>query len=46
MLLPECLPYLSELLEDEDADVVSLANTVIRSIEDLSGEKLDPYLTA
>ena len=44
LLLPECLPYLSELLEDSATDVVSLASEVIQSIEDISGESLDSYL--
>jgi hypothetical protein len=44
MMLPECLPFLSELLEDEVEDVVVLASDAIRYIEDLSGEKLDTYL--
>eukprot|EP00606_Chrysophyceae_sp_TOSAG23-5_P000486 GSChrysophyteH2.ASY1.ANO1.383.1 assembled CDS len=44
ILLPECLPFLSELLEDNSADVVDLTNTTIRYIEELSGEKLDDYL--
>ena len=43
-MLPECIPFLSELLEDESDKVVSLAGEVIRYIEDLSGEKLDSYL--
>ena len=44
LLLPECLPYFSELLEDDVAEVAALAGEVIRYVEDLSGEKLDSYL--
>jgi len=44
ILLPECLPFLSELLEDDASDVVDAASMAIRYIEDLSGEKLDEYL--
>jgi U3 small nucleolar RNA-associated protein 10 len=44
ILLPECLPFLSEVLEDSDSGVVALASEVIQSIEDLSGESLDSYL--
>ena len=44
ILLPECLPFLSEILEDSDSGVVALASQVIQSIEDLSGESLDSYL--
>jgi len=44
LLLPECLPFLSELLEDDAADVTAAAGELIRYIEELSGEKLDAYL--
>ena len=44
LLLPECLPFLSELLEDDAADVTAAAGELIRYIEELSGEKLDSYL--
>lgn len=44
LLLPECLPFLSEVLEDDSEEVVDLVGEVIRTIEDLSGEKLDSYL--
>ena len=44
MLLPECLSYLSELLEDDSPDVTAEATELIRYIEELSGEKLDSYL--
>ena len=44
VLLPECLPFLSELLEDESSDVADLTSKVVRYIEELSGEKLDQYL--
>lgn len=44
LMLPECLPFLSELLEDDDSDVVNLTNQVIKHIEDTSGEKLESYL--
>lgn len=44
LLLPECLPFLSELLEDDAADVTSQTGELIRYIEELSGEKLDAYL--
>jgi len=44
ILLPECLPYLSELLEDDAGDVVDAASSAIRYIEELSGEKLDEFL--
>eukprot|EP01035_Chromulina_nebulosa_P016907 gene16907-22396_t len=44
LLLPECLPFLSELLEDDDQEIVEFTSTVIKSIEELSGEELDNYL--
>ena len=44
LLLPECLPYLSELLEDDAIEIAQLTQEVIRYIEELSGEKLDSYL--
>lgn len=43
-LLPECLPFLSELMEDSSTDVVAGASEAIKFIEELSGEKLDSYL--
>ena len=44
LLLPECLPFLSELLEDDAADVITATGELIRYIEELSGEKLDAFL--
>ena len=44
ILLPECLPYLSELMEDDASDVVDATSATIRYVEELSGEKLDEYL--
>jgi U3 small nucleolar RNA-associated protein 10 len=44
MLLPECIPFLSELMEDDSAAVTSQAHEVVRCIESLSGESLDAYL--
>lgn len=44
MLLPECLPFLSELMEDDAREVTSLTSEAIRFLEELSGEKLDSYL--
>ena len=44
VLLPECLPFLSELMEDASPEVVELTAETIRFIEELSGEKLDEYL--
>ncbi len=43
-MLPESISYLSELLEDERAEVVALCRKTIAYIEDLSGESLESYL--
>lgn len=44
MLLPECLPFLSELMEDSSREVVAATSEAISFIEELSGEKLDELL--
>ena len=41
VLLPECLPVLSELLEDQDEEIVEMAKECIRRGEELLGESLD-----
>jgi U3 small nucleolar RNA-associated protein 10 len=43
-LLPECLPVLSECLEERDAEIVALTKKILSLAEDLSGESLDEYL--
>ena len=43
-LLPETLPFVSELMEDGNREVESLCYTLIRKLEDLSGESLQEYL--
>lgn len=43
-LLPECLPFISELMEDEDRNVISTVNRAIVSIEELSGESFQSLL--
>lgn len=44
ILLPECLPILSELLEDNDEEVAGLAQDCISLGEDLLGESLEESL--
>ncbi|GIL54419.1 hypothetical protein Vafri_9956 [Volvox africanus] len=44
VLLPEALPFLSELLEDTDAAVAARVREVVAQLEEVSGEKLDEYL--
>lgn len=43
-LLPEALPFLSELLEDEDPRVEKRTVEVLKKMEDVSGEDLKQYL--
>ncbi|XP_078440573.1 ARM repeat superfamily protein [Wolffia australiana] len=42
--LPETIPFLSELLEDVELPVKSLAQEILRELESLSGESLQQYL--
>jgi len=44
LLLPECLPFLSELLEDDNSEVTEVTAALVRYIEELSGESLDQWL--
>ncbi len=44
VLVPEALPFLSELLEDEDARVEKRAVEVINAMSEKSGEDLQQYL--
>ena len=43
-ILPECLPVLSEMLEDDSKEVVNLARQVVALAEEISGEPLDEFL--
>lgn len=45
-LLPEALPFLSELLEDEDSRVEKRTVEVLKAMEIVSGEDLKQYLTS
>eukprot|EP00736_Rhodelphis_marinus_P010284 Rmarinus@m.12791 len=38
LLMPETLPYLAELLEDDDEEVERAANRLVKQIQELSGE--------
>ena len=42
--LPECLPFLAELIEDEDHSVEQLARATILLLEELSGESMQEYM--
>lgn len=44
VLLPECLPILSELFEDSDAEITSMAKECVKLGEDLLGESLSSSL--
>lgn len=44
VLLPETLPFLSELLEDPEVKVQSRCQQVIKALEALAGESLESYL--
>lgn len=43
-LLPECLPFLSELLEDGHPEVESECRALIKYIEGILGESIESYL--
>ena len=43
-LLPETVPFLSELLEDENHEVEAQCQALIRRIEEVTGESLQEYL--
>ena len=45
VLLPESLPFLAELLEDPEHSVSSLAQEILRQLEEVSGESLGQYLS-
>ena len=44
VLLPECLPVLSELLEDGDEEIAGMARDCVRQGEELLGESLEENL--
>lgn len=44
-LLPEMLPYISELMEDEDESVEREVRRWVKQIEKVLGERLDDMLT-
>jgi U3 small nucleolar RNA-associated protein 10 len=45
VLLPETLSYIAELMEDQEQEVQSAVQKLIRTIEQLSGESLAQYLS-
>ncbi|CAM9117936.1 unnamed protein product [Choristocarpus tenellus] len=44
-LLPECIPFLSELLEDGDPDVERECRRLVKYIEGVLGESIESYLS-
>lgn len=44
-LLPDVIPFLADLLEDEDAEVEKVAQDLRVQLESISGEELTSYLT-
>eukprot|EP00798_Chlamydomonas_sp_ICE-L_P013554 gene13554-19425_t len=45
VLLPETIPFLAELLEDSELAVEARAQQVVKALEEVSGEKLDQYMS-
>jgi U3 small nucleolar RNA-associated protein 10 len=43
-MLPESIPFLSELMEDDNTEVEGLCQKVVKEIEEVSGEDLQEYL--
>lgn len=43
-MLPESLPFLSELLEDSDSAVLARSRALVKLLEELSDESLEEYL--
>ncbi|CAM9363618.1 unnamed protein product [Chrysoparadoxa australica] len=46
VLLPDSLPFFSELLEDEDSEVEALCRKTIKLLEELLGESLEDSLAS
>ncbi len=46
VLLPEALPFLAELVEDPEHAVEAATQSLLRRLEELSGESLEQYLRA
>jgi len=42
-LLPETVPFLAELLEDEDEATEKCAQNAVRTLEEILGEPLQKY---
>lgn len=44
LLVPEMLPFLSELLEDAEIPIVAQTQALLKLLEQLSGEDLAQYM--
>lgn len=44
-LLPETLPVLAELMEDENENVERECKNIIRSLEEITGEDIEKHLS-
>lgn len=42
-LLPETIPFLAEMLEDEDETTEKYAQNAVRTLEEILGEPLQKY---
>lgn len=42
-MLPELVPYLAEVLEDDDVEVLNAGKEIIQKIEEISGQSLEEY---
>lgn len=42
-MLPELIPYLAEILEEDDVEVLKSGKELIQKIEEISGESLEEY---
>ena len=43
VLIPETIPFLAEILEDDSLEVEKQCQAVIKVIEDISGESIQKY---
>lgn len=44
VMLPEAIPFLAELLEDTTYEVEARAQALVKQLEGIAGESLDPYM--
>lgn len=43
-LIPEAIPFISELSEDDSNDIENLVKTVVSDLEQILGEPINKYL--